>query len=585
MGEHLLKERRSLALLALGLLGVVLALHLPLLQQGGLLGAPQSDVIRGVWGLDHQARGLPLPIWTARVGFPEGVKLLILPWVSSQLAAPLVLLLGAPRAYDLWMLGLLWAAGLSSGLLARQLTGQPWSGWLVGCIVISSPMMLLAITDGTPENVAFWAVPALLLALHRALSQGSLRWGAVAGLLGFICAADSPYHAVFAAGLALLVLPALRRDPRAGLRALGVAGAVALLGVGALALLYVGLPVGTASAENTATNAINLQSWLHWEQGRLTQPWDWTFTPTFIPAAVLVACALAALLSPLRAAPWLLAGAACLLLGLGPSTENPVVLGRLLGHWAVGPAHGWAAIQAAHPMPVIRFLRRFLVPATLCLGLAAELGLARRRPTRWLGPVLGLGLVWVAAAKTGYPSHLPLTHPPVPAAARFVADQPGPGAILLLPRVRAATRLHQRDELPVFADLGAEIQSAAELWLQVQAERPSVNSPNGLLTMEIRRPRTAAETTLLRDLDDLTLPQTVGRPIPPSATVDATRTHEAVQAMVTAGLRYVLVDEAVYGEEGLALLRSFFFDAVLAEERHFDDGTGVTVLVLAPAAR
>ena len=582
-----MNQGRAPALLAIGLLGFVLALHHQLLAQfctqGGLLGAVNSDVVRGVWGLDHQARGLPLPVWTTRVGFPDGVKLLILPWISSQLWAPVVLLLGAPRAYDLWMLALLWSAGWCSGLLACQLTGRATAGWVVGSAIIASPMMLLAVTDGTPENVAFWSVPAMLLALHRALSTGSLRWGAAAGVLGFVCAADSPYHAVFAAGLALLVLPALQSNPARGLRALGVAAAVALVGATSIAVLYRGLPVGTAVTNNVATNAINLGAWLQWEQGRLPRPWDWTLTPTFIPAAILVGTVLCALLAPVRAAPWLLAAALCLLAGLGPGTDNPTVLGHLLGAWAIPPFQALAAILRNHPLPIIRFPRRLLVPATLCLGLAAELGLSRWRLAHRVAPLLAVGLVVVTEVKTGYAGHLPLVYPPQPEATTFVARQPGKGAVLFLPRIRAAKRVIQHQALPIFAHLGPEIRSADILWLQVQARRPAVNAPNGLLTMQARRPPAPQEAVLLRDLDDLSRPQTIGEPIPPSATADLARTHRAVDTLVQAGLRFVLVDEAVYGEEGLSLLRTAFFDRVLIEAHHFDDGTGITVLVLAPA--
>lgn len=582
-----MSERTQRLLLAPGLLLVVLVLHHQLLLRGGLLGAEQSDVIRGVWGLDHQARALPFPLWSDRVGFPEGVKLLVLPWLSSQLAAPLVWVLGAVSAYNLWLLALLWLSGLGAGILARQRTGQPLSGWLAGCMVIASPMLWLAITDGTPENVAFWGVPLFLAALGRAARQGGARWGALAGLLAFAVAADSPYHAVFAAMLAPLVLAPLvtarTRPPTAQLlRALGALTLVCALGGGALWGLYAGLPVDAAPASSDVGNAVQMIAWLQWERGDLAHPWEWTLVPNFIPLLVLAPAALLALASPLRAGPWLAMTALLLLLALGPGQENPRLLGQVLGEQVVAPLSAWADLLAAHPPPVIRFLRRFLVPATLCLGVAAELGLARFRPLARLSPLLGLAAVALTWHKTGYPSHLPRTDPPRTAACAFVADHPASGALLVLPQVRAAHRLHQRDELPVFADLGSSVQSAAELWLQVQCERPAMNRPTGLLTMVPRIGRSEELTVLLRDLDDLTLPQTMGRPIPPSVKSDPERKERTVDWLVGQGLSFVLVDEQVYGQEGLAMLRDSFFPAHLVEERHFDDGTGVTVLVLAP---
>ncbi|NOY26814.1 MAG: hypothetical protein GXP62_13155 [Oligoflexia bacterium] len=581
-----MRHRFLRQLLGPGLLLVVLVLHYQFfaagLHSGVILGAEQSDVVRGVWGLDHQARGLPLPMWTDRIGFPEGVKIIVLPFVSSLLAAPAVFLLGAAQAYNLWILALLWLAGWASGALARELTGRPLSGWLTGCVVISSPMLWLAITDGTPENVAFWGVPALLMALWRALRDADRRAALAAGILALVVAADSPYHAVFALMLSPLCLAALRR-PLADRRGpVAIILATSAIGALILALLYLGLPVGAAPESSTVGNAIQLRAWLQWEQGATQRPWDWTLVPNFIPLLVMAGCTALALLSPLRALPWLLLAAIMLLLGLGPGHENPVLLGKLVGDWAVAPATAWADFLGTHPLPVVRFLRRFLVPVGLCLGVAADLGLGRYRPLQILSPVLGLAAVGVVWAKTSYPDNLPLTRPPRTAACAFVASNKADGAMLILPQVRAARRLHQRDELPVYAHLGASIRSADSLWLQVDCKRPSVNKPTGLITMEDRIGRSDELRTLFRDLDDITKPQTLGDPLPPSVTARPDSTATAVDWLIDQGLRYVLVDEALYGDKGMELLRTFFFVGHLADERHFDDGSGITVLVLEP---
>jgi hypothetical protein len=51
------------------------------------------------------------------------------------------------------------------------------------------------------------------------------------------------------------------------------------------------------------------------------------------------------------------------------------------------------------------------------------------------------------------------------------------------------------------------------------------------------------------------------------------------EALVDEGLGFVAIDEATLGPEGVRLAR-LPFEGVLREERHFDDGTGVTVLVV-----
>ena len=86
---------------------------------------------------------------------------------------------------------------------------------------------------------------------------------------------------------------------------------------------------------------------------------------------------------------------------------------------------------------------------------------------------------------------------------------------------------------------------------------------------------------LLRDLDDLATPQIMGTPIPSSAWMAPERRAEMAGQLVAQGLRFLVADEAAYGEEGLKYLR-LPFEKWIQEERHFEDGTGVTVIVVAP---
>lgn len=593
------------------LLVLVVVLHAQWVWGGGILGAPQSDVIRGVWGLDQQARGLPVPFWTDRVGFPEGSKLLVLPFASSLIGAPLVWALGAPLAWSLWVMGLLWASGCAAARLAQEWLESEEAGWIAGCAMISQPMLWMAMTDGTAENVAFWSVPLLLLLLLRAVREGSAGWAAAAGGMATVVALDSPYHAIFVLPLLVPIIgeaaagvmqhPAplryLRETAvRVGVPLVLVSGA----GAGICYGLYYGLPVSSAPPADLSNNAVRLATWLQWEQGKLREPWDWTLAPTFVPLPLLIGGPLLGLASLRRALPWVAVAALCVLLSLGPDRGNAAVAAQAIGGWAGAVVDGWASFSHDHPIPVVRFLRRWLVPAALCLALAAEAGLASVRAvgaawgaggagsvggagrwSGWIGPALGIGLVAVSAWKTGYPQVLPRIQLEMPASTRFIADHPASGHILILPRVRAARRLQQRDELPVFASLSQDLTSSAELWLQVCAERGAVNSPVGLLTMVPRRARSAAYQTLLRDLDDLTLPQTIGNPIPPSATMEPARRQETARAWVTDGLRFLLVDEEIYAPEGLRLLRETF-GPLISDERHFDDGTGVTVMILSP---
>ena len=151
--------------------------------------------------------------------------------------------------------------------------------------------------------------------------------------------------------------------------------------------------------------------------------------------------------------------------------------------------------------------------------------------------------------------------------------------MLILPMTRAALRLHQRDELPVFASLGEGLSSASELWLQVGFRRSMVYSPTGLITMQVRSKRPEEFRTFIRDLDDLTLPQTIGAEPPPSATSGFDLKKLSARKMVEGGVNFLLIDEAAFGTSGLELLRKSFVE-LIKEEQHFNDGTGITVMVL-----
>jgi hypothetical protein len=569
--------RRPEPWIALWLAALVSWLHAPLFADGGVLGAPGTDVIRAAWGLDHQARALPgLPFWTDRVGFPEGVKLLILPLVSSLLGAPLHALLGPIAGYDAWVLGLLWASGFASALLVEGVSGSAAAGLLAGTVMVVQPMTLLAVTDGTPEYVAFWALPAALLAVWVARRAPGVRPSLLAGLLLLVLALDSPYHAVFALPFVPLVAWGTNR------RNLLVLGAACLAGVLVVVGAYYGLPLGEVGGSREA-NAVQVWVWKQWESREVSRGWDYTLAPGFIPLATLAGALALAALRPLRSLPWVLVGLLCLVFALDTSPENATQLERLYGATAGDIGHAIARFNTQFPVPVVRFPRRWLVPAALAFSVAAGIGLTR---LKWEWARLNIALPAAIAvvvhtlSLTGYRAAVPHFAAPTAAFAGFVAHHPTAGAILALPRVRAAnTAATRRDEIPIFAGLDPAIRSADQLWIQLATGRASAYVPDGLRTMQVRTARAVETEKLLRDLDDLSTPQTTGKEIPPSAVQEPPRRAAAAGHLIAQGLRFVIVDEAAFGTEGLALVRLPFAEH-LAEERHFDDGTGVTVLVL-----
>lgn len=558
------------------LLALVVWLHSPL-SDGGLLGAPGTDVFRAVWGFDHQARGLPVPFWTDRVGFPAGEKLLILPFVSSLLGAPLHLLLGAWSGYNLWLILLLAGGGVATAWWVHEVTRSPSAALMAGVGMVTQPSLLLALTDGTPEHVAFWSLPALLAALWQTARSPLWRWPLLAGVLATIVALDSPYHAIFAL---VLVPHALWRCTRVGrLRFVGVS----IVGAALVALLYYKLPLA-GPLDNRWDNAVRLTVWWQWDAGKVSAPWDFSYTPAFIPGLTMAAAVGLALLRPSRSAPWLFLGLLCLVFALGGNLENPVALGRWIP--GVGQAMGegivWFNEQVAPS--AVRFPRRWLVPAALCMWTAAGIGLARL-PAEWmrlvLGSLISIGTVWVSLDTTGYHQAFPRLEVPTPAFSTFVAEHPTSGAALVLPTVRGASRKHERFELPIFANLDDSVRSADLPFLQVAMGRAGVNEPQGLFTMVAIRKQNPRVSRLLQDLNDLCTPQTTGQPIAPSATQEPVTRALVAADLVKRGLRFVVLDEEAYGEEGIAFAR-LPFAAHIDEEKLFEDGTGVRVWVLKP---
>lgn len=551
-------------------------LHAPL-ADGGLLGESGTDVFRAVWGFDHQSRALPLPFWTDRVGFPAGEKLLILPFVSSILGAPLHWVLGPWVGYDVWMLVLLAAGGIATAWWVGETSRSPSAGLLAGVGMVTQPSILLAMTDGTPEHAAFWSVPALFAALWHTSRSPLRRWPVLAGVLATVVALDSPYHAIFV----VPIVPFLwwQCSWRGRLRF----AATAAVGAALVALLYYKLPLA-GPLDNRWDNAARLSVWTQWDLRRVGSAWDYTFTPAFIPVLSLAAAVGLAVLRPARSWPWLAATALFLALALGANSDNAATLDG----WApgVGKVIGdaVASFNEAVAPSAIRFPRRWLVPAALALWTAAGLGLSRL-PAEWMRLAvtvpIGAGLVWLTLDRTGYHEAFPEIAPPEPEFAVFVREHPTEGAALILPTVRGASRKHERFELPIYANLDDSIRSADLPFLQVALGRAVVNQPQGLFTMVPRKRQSDRVARLVQDLNDLCVPQTMGTAVPPSAIQEPERRAEAAEYLISRGLRFVVLDEQLYDDEGLAHARAPFASH-LAEERSFDDGTGVTVFVLKP---
>jgi hypothetical protein len=574
-----------------------------------LIGDPGGDNLRGLWGLELVRHSLVPPnaaLFSREFNFPFGGWALILPYASSVAAAPLGLLISPVARWNLAVLLWLWSTGFGMAAWVRTRSGSWSAGLAAGGVLMGQPMLLHAIADGTPEHLGFGTMLATLCVLELLIRRPSALRAALIGLVGGLVALDSPYQAIF------LALLALERGPLTALRLRRFGGSGALvvvlvgllcagLAVGGLWALYGQFPAAGAAGEglaaNRAGNAVNLVHWWRLEQGRYP-----IRDPSLVPAALavwtMVPAALLGLWGGLRSSLTLLTALLLAVLALGVGAELAAPLSGWLGGAGAALAQAidaWNGQLYALPgISSVRFPRRFLVPAAMALLVAAGVGwaaieedLRRGRGPALRAALLGLGFVIALVGGQEGQRVMGLQHPfprtvlPAVAAMDFIAAHPEPGAVALLPEKRASRRALQRHELPVFGGLDAALGGAAPLYLQVLHGRPQVGFP-ALLTLAPRE-RTPRARGLLEDWDQLANPATLGEPPPVSATrpEDDGRRAVGLDLLLREGLRFLVLDDALYAETERAALRRQL-GAHLAEEQVFDDGTGLRVIVLRP---
>jgi hypothetical protein len=355
------------------------------------------------------------------------------------------------------------------------------------------------------------------------------------------------------------------------------------LGALAVAGAYVGLPVGDVEDQRRGTNAIQLFVWNQWETGKTSGPWEYTLAPCFVPVTTIAGALGLAALRPLRALPWVLGALLCFVLALGDSAENALWLEHAFGPTAGAVGRAVVTFNQHVHVPIVRFPRRWLVPGAMGLGVAAGIGLSRipYEGVRFLiACVAAYFTVTHTLALTRYQEAIPSFPEPQADFADFIRDYPEKGAIIALPTIRAAkSAAARREDVPIWAELDPNLRTADQFWIQTATGRATVFLPLGMRTMQRRTDRERENGKLLRDLDDLSLPQTTGDPIPPSATQEPHRRAAAAARLIAKGLRFVAVDAKLYGADGLALAK-LPFTGHIVEERTFDDGTGVVVWVL-----
>jgi len=591
----------------LACLGLTLWVCGPLLMspEGTLAGDPSTDAIRGMWSFDHLRRSLlppETPLWSHHVNFPEGVLALVLPWVSGILLAPAGLLLGPVSGYNFAVGALIFGVGFSSAALIRTLSGSWAAGIAFGGAMLAQPTLLHSVADGTPEHIAFWLVPLFLAAGWATADQGRVGLAILTGLLAGAVALDSPYHAIYAAVLGLIALGPMwvgaLRGPR---RADVVRALVALLIVGALVggalfWLFQFFPIESRAVDDDGAllklNSVDLHTWWQQEWG-FAGPRDPSLAPTVIPSVPLVAALVLSLAHLRRSLPWVLAGVVMLALSLGQNPRIPAELAVWMGETGADLGRtllSWNADLYSLPgIGSIRFPRRWLLPAGFAFMMAGGIGLGRifravnrfpwgRPVTLVLALLLAIGGVQQGLHGSRFHDVFPAQALPPIAFAAWIGERGG-GALLTLPQIRPAPKQARRDTLPVFANLSDSLSSVDVAYIQVLSGRPTVEYPSlkTLAPMRLNGPLFRQ----LRNWDDIARAAQEGG-TPPRAAIDehhAPEREAILAAMVAAGIEYICVDVAAFNEETLDILRTQL-RSVTAEERRFEDGTGVLVFVL-----
>ena len=568
-----------------------------------LLGDVDTDAIRGMWGFDHIRRSMippNTPLWSDNINFPDGVVALTLPWTTGILLSPIGFLFGPVVAWNIGLALILLSLGLSTAWLLRQLTGK----WSIGCaaagLVMTQPMLLHSIADGTPEHLSMWGVPLLLGASWKAFRISSPRWGLLAGLFALLVALDSPYHAIYASLTGIIVLPwAFLRKWNIEERldfiwTIGSLLALCLLGAIFVISVYSLFPLGESSTQEYIDlwkmNAADLRVW--WQHDYETSVIrDVSLAPTTIPMPLLWLSIVLIMIGLPRSVPWALAGVLMLNLSLGLNENLPVHLGYWVGK-NMGKTLGENALTLnaylyAFPgLGEIRFPQRWLVPAALCFAVGSGFGLEKLYRQKWINKVnfpISILLVMVSTFICLRSSRIDLKFPkqelPVIEFANYLADQPGRGGLVMLPAMRPPPPSGKRSDLPVFANLGDSLSSADVQYFQTIHGKPIYDKPS-LKTLY------AFEGSeyifrLLREWDDLAHPMVTGTPIPASAYDErfTKRRQIGLKQLLDAGLEWIVLDLGAYNEEALAIFNKQV-DPYVAERLTFAEGDGVLVLRL-----
>lgn len=556
-------------------------------EEARLVGA-NPDAVVSAWTLDLLASGETWGPWTSRIQPPGGMIAVPAGTVTGALVMAPVWFAGPLRGYCIAAALVLALSGMAVAWLVREASGR-WSvGAVAAAALVGQPAVLQLWSDGALEHMAFWHLPAGLAALLRALERNDARWAAAAGALLSLIPIDGPYEASYALVLLpLLAGPALvgawRREGTR--RLLVIVGWAALAAAPVLVASVVLVAAADArqlpqlAADMPPHNGMSPTAWVEftrsggWGAG-LPPPEGAVVSPLFAVAALALA-----LVGWRRSLPWLGVSLVALALSLGawPHVADQLAailggVGRVLGG-AVAAVNG--GVQEVFPFRFVRFPRRWTVLAAVALVGAASFGVRRLARTgfaarlkgrlprpliRALPAVVGCLVLVAMVHAHGFRRGLPTLALPGLESCAWIADQPGEGAVVVLP---SSTHVDGERQAS-FAGLDSRLAHVDGFWLQLLHGRSQYFSPSTIPTLIPLRPLPGAAGEWTRAAEDVAL----GR--------EARAPARGPEHLAELGYRWLLVDREVYGEAGIRELEAMLGDAAVSR-REFDDGTGVLV--------
>jgi hypothetical protein len=403
--------------------------------RGSMLGHPGNDTWNHAWGFWWVADSLgqgQLPLRTALLDHPQGGALFFIDSFNALWTWPIQALAGVPAALNLAVIFAFFCNGIGAWALGRRVLDDEWLAWVPGVIFAASAHLLGQAYNGITETLNAGFLPLYLLLLLRMLDRPSLGRALAMGAALALCSVANFYYGLF--GIVLSVVVVLHRaisEPlRTGWKGFGLAlgGSVALYAVLVLPVLFVlsqsmDAPdalvdrdpefVWASLVNHNITDVVSMfRPGKHYSPDLKAQYGEDLLIVTYLGWVSLALAAVGLLASrPKRSLGlWVALAVVFLLFALGPYLHVGGEYATWNGHRI--PLPFLAFFQAFPLFSRISHPFRFVVPATLGLGMMAGLGaqaLSRRWPTLPRPAIAGiLGLMVLSEVTLASPAVWPL---------------------------------------------------------------------------------------------------------------------------------------------------------------------------------